>query len=294
MLLVEDGSAGSAGAVAAQVGDSRVRLLRNSGRRGAAATRNVGIQAARGRWLAFCDDDDIWAPGKLAAQLDALAAAGTGWSCTAEVTVDADLRIIGQRRLTQENLALLRYGNMIPGGGSSVVAHADLVRTAGGFDETLSNAEDWDLWIRLAARSELAIVDRPLLAYREWRLSKSTNVRGLTRCYDTVLSRYGALPLPPDRAYARARYLARQKMRARQRLRSSAAYLALAIRHRTHVDCIRAVGALAAPRAVERVEYRRGRRRVPTSWLAEVEGWLAFYRPPVVSRTARYGESPVP
>ena len=39
---------------------------------------------------------------------------------------------------------------------------------AGGFDESLSNAEDWDLWIRLAQRAQLAIVDRPLLAYRRW------------------------------------------------------------------------------------------------------------------------------
>lgn len=278
VLLIEDGSKGAAGAVTRRVGDSRIRLIRNLGCRGAAATRNVGIQAARGRWLAFCDDDDLWAPGKLVAQLDALAEAGAGWSCTAGVTVDAHLQIVGHQRPNQETLRLLRSTNTIPGGGSSVVADAGLVCAAGGFDENLSNAEDWDLWIRLAKRSELAIVDRPLLAYREWPQSKSTYVRGITVSYDTVLSRYGALPLPPELAYARARYFARQKMRARQRLRSSAAYLALAVRHRTLSDGVRAAGVLTVPKAMERTEYAHARRHVPPRWIDEVESWLAPYR----------------
>lgn len=278
VLLVDDGSSGAADAVAEKLGDARVRLLRNRGRRGAAATRNAGIEAARGRWLAFCDDDDLWAPGKLAAQLQALAATGTAWSCTAEVTVDADLRIVGHQRLTQAQLPLLRYANMIPGGGSGVVADADLVRAAGGFDETLSNAEDWDLWIRLAGQSELTIVDRPLLAYREWPQSKSTNVRGMAESYATVLRRAGAFPLSPEPEYARARYLARQRMRARQRVRAAAAYADIAVRHRTPTDGIRAAGALLVPRALERAEHRRARRRIPAVWLAEVETWLAAHR----------------
>jgi hypothetical protein len=50
-------------------------------------------------------------------------------------------------------MRLLANTNVIPGGGSGVVADSTLVREAGGFDESLSNAEDWDLWIRLAQRA---------------------------------------------------------------------------------------------------------------------------------------------
>lgn len=277
VLVVEDGPAGPAASVAARLGDPRVRLIRNTGRGGAAATRNAGIEAACGRWLAFCDDDDLWAPSKLTAQLDALVASGDRWSCTAEITVDARLRVIAHKRVTQDQLHVLGSHNVIPGGGSGVVAEAGLVRAVGGFDESLSNAEDWDLWIRLAARSALTIVDRPLLAYREWPQAKSTNVSGMTLSYNTVLARYGAWPLPPELEYVRARYLARQRRRARQRLGASRAYLALAVRHRTAMDGVRGLGVLTTPRAMERIEHRRAKRRIPDAWIDDVERWLAPY-----------------
>lgn len=278
IVLVEDGSAEAADTVAGQLGDPRIRLLRNVGRHGAAATRNVGIEAARGRWVAFCDDDDLWAPDKLATQLDALATVGTGWSCTAEITVDADLRVVAHQRLTADGMRLLKSANVVPGGGSGVVADAALLRAAGGFDESLSNAEDWDLWIRLAQRSEVTIVDRPLLAYRRWPQAKSLDVHGMTVSFDTVLGRYGALPLSAELDYARSQYLAQQSLRAGRRLRSSAGYLSLAVRHRRLVDGVRAVGALTASGAMERIQHRRARRRIPSGWIDQVETWLAPYR----------------
>jgi len=277
ILLVEDGPPGPAGAVAAQLGDSRIRLLRNVGRRGAAATRNVGVEAARGRWMAFCDDDDLWAPDKLPAQLAGLETAGAGWSCTAEITVDSDLQVTAHQRLNREGMRLLANTNVIPGGGSGVVADSTLLREAGGFDESLSNAEDWDLWIRLAQRAQLAIVDRPLLAYRRLPRAKSTNVRGMTTSFDTVLSRYGALP-SPELDYARARYLMQQGAHSGKRLRSSAAYLSLAVRHRSPVDGLRAVAVLGWPNAMHQIQHGRARRRIPSGWIDDVERWLAPYR----------------
>src|SRR5438105_2362909 len=49
--------------------DRRVRLIRHTTQLGVSAARNTGIAAACGRWLAFCDDDDLWAPRKLTEQL---------------------------------------------------------------------------------------------------------------------------------------------------------------------------------------------------------------------------------
>ena len=50
----------------------RLRTLANDGPRGLAAGRNCGVRHARGRFVAFCDDDDVWEPDKLRAQLAAL------------------------------------------------------------------------------------------------------------------------------------------------------------------------------------------------------------------------------
>ena len=51
--------------------DERVRVIGLGSRGGVAAARNAGIAEARGEWLAFLDDDDIWAPWKLSRQLSA-------------------------------------------------------------------------------------------------------------------------------------------------------------------------------------------------------------------------------
>lgn len=278
VLLVEDGTTGAAADVVRTLDDDRVRVICNVGRHGAGAARNVGVQAATGRWLAFCDDDDIWAPGKLTAQLAALGAADAGWSCTSEITVDADLRVIGHRRIAPDSVLHLPSLNVIPGGGSGVVADARLVRAAGGFDETLSNAEDWDLWIRLSQLSTLAVVDQPLVAYREWPQSKGNNVRGMTTSFATVLERYGATPSTTRLDYARARYLARQHLRAGHRRAAASAYLATAVSHHTIGDVARAAGALTSPAGMQRAGTRRARRRIPTPWLQVTEKWLAAYR----------------
>ena len=72
VLVVDDGSTdGTLKALAPFLGE--VKLLRLSRRRGVSAARNLGIRAARSRWLAFLDSDDLWLPEKLARQMAFLA-----------------------------------------------------------------------------------------------------------------------------------------------------------------------------------------------------------------------------
>ena len=78
VIVVDDASSdGTAGIIQTLYGD-KVRLIRCSENRGAAAARNVGVAAASGHYVAFLDSDDTWEPEKLALQVTALEHATTG------------------------------------------------------------------------------------------------------------------------------------------------------------------------------------------------------------------------
>jgi glycosyltransferase involved in cell wall biosynthesis len=129
--------------------------------------RNHGIQEARGRWIAFLDDDDLWSPHKLASQLRA-AGSTAPWVYTGDVEIDWQGRIIaGQPPLPPDVLMRrLPRWNVVPGGCSSVIATRDAIDRVGGFDPGLINVADWDLWIRLSRIGPPAWVPEPLMGYR--------------------------------------------------------------------------------------------------------------------------------
>ncbi|MDP9433916.1 MAG: glycosyltransferase [Actinomycetota bacterium] len=170
LLVVDDGSPDETQDVLARCADPRLRVLRHERPRGVAHARNTGTAAARGRWVAWCDDDDVWDPAKLRLQLAALAAApGALWSNGGSVYVDSDLHLTRVRRCPRPEtvLADLLRVNVVTGGGSGVLADRELALSLGGFDPALSMYADWDLWARLAAAAPLAVVDRPLVGYVE-------------------------------------------------------------------------------------------------------------------------------
>lgn len=96
VLVIDDGSQDDSAALAARRAalDPRIRPLATPGRLGVAGARNLGIAAARGRWIAFLDADDRWRPEKLALQLPVLQA-GAPIVFSAYDRVDAAGRRLG-------------------------------------------------------------------------------------------------------------------------------------------------------------------------------------------------------
>jgi glycosyltransferase involved in cell wall biosynthesis len=178
ILVIDDGDESRTAELVRQAGDNRVRLLRNSGPRGVSGARNAGIAAARGRWIAFLDDDDLWAPRKLAAQLAMAEACGAAWVYAGDVTVDEDLGVIAAAPppTPQTVVTELRRHNAVPAGSSNVVVRRDVLDAIGGFDPQLRTSEDWDLWLRLAAKSAPACVHQPLVALRTHRRMASRQI----------------------------------------------------------------------------------------------------------------------
>ena len=135
VILVDDGSDDATPHAVTAVGDSRVRVLRNETSLGAAGSRNRGIAEARGSWIAFLDDDDLWSPRKLRAQIDLAVKRGAGFVFSSSVTVDRDLTPTAYRAAPgadQVHDGILR-DNAVPAGCSNVVVRADVLQRVGGY-----------------------------------------------------------------------------------------------------------------------------------------------------------------
>ena len=280
VVVVNDGSADGTkpwlDRLAAQ--DCRIKVVHHDRPLRMSSARNAGIARATARWVAFCDDDDLWAPDKLAAQLSALTAESARWGCTGGVLVDEDLRILGHHRVRGGNVLLdLTSRNVIPSGGSSVIAEARLLRDVGGFDPALPGSEDWDLWIRLARHSPVAAVDRPMIAYRQGRATASTNVDIMRKGREIIFARYGA---PADEREAKAaeamheRYLAKQLLRAGRGRKAASILASLVLKHQQWRELPRAAAALVAPRITDRIGSARAAAVVPNDWRMNADAWL--------------------
>jgi glycosyltransferase involved in cell wall biosynthesis len=165
VIVVDDGSVDETPEQLASLRDERLRVLRLGASHGVGHARNRGVAEARGRWIAFLDDDDLWAPSKLRDQLEIAGEAVLVF--TASCDIDLEGRVVGARRITMgSDLISSQLDSNVIGSPSSVLVRAEVLRRVGGFDERLAILADWDLWLRLLEEGRAAFVNEVLVAYR--------------------------------------------------------------------------------------------------------------------------------
>jgi glycosyltransferase involved in cell wall biosynthesis len=285
VVVVDDGSDDDGRRALDRLTDPRVRVVRHATREGQSRARNTGIEAARGEWIAFLDDDDLWSPDKLREQLDAAAAAHAEFVYTGGVMVDEGRGgevLSGMPLFPPEGILerLLRM-NAIPAGASTVIARSTVVREVGGFDENLVQFTDWDLWIRLAAHGRAAVCPAALVAYclhdSNQMLVEPPDVSDELE-YMVDKHRAAGREMNPDRVYY-AHWLAAGHRRVGRERDAARIYLRAAVRHRDAGHLVRGLAMLVGERAM-----RTGRRVInlvrrrpthlpppppPPPWLAE-------------------------
>ena len=138
VVVVDDGSSDATPVALEAMRDDRLRWHRNEHTTGVSRARNTGVDMAETPWVAFIDDDDLWAPDKLARQLASLRLhPNARWSMVGSVAVDEELQILRHEE-APESATLVQQvlkKNCVPAGGSGVLVSTDLVREVGGFRE---------------------------------------------------------------------------------------------------------------------------------------------------------------
>jgi glycosyltransferase involved in cell wall biosynthesis len=251
IVVVDDASLDATADRVEALGDPRIRVVRNETQRRLPASRNVGAREAQGVWLAFLDDDDLWSPRKLRAQLDTAQASGAAWVYAQCIVVDADKRPLDVHPFPDPDAlpTLLLGGNHVPGGGSNVIVRADRFREVGEFDESLRFFEDWDLWLRLVDVAQPATCPELLVA----RVEHGANMLFRDRAdvgadFERLLAKHGEVT--DEQRLAVAEWIAHEHMRAGLSVRASALYARAALAHRSPGNAAAAVGALFGRRGL--------------------------------------------
>lgn len=196
VLIIDDGSTDETVEWVSKLVDPRVRLI-SQANQGVAVARNQGITGAQGEYVAFLDADDLWEPTKLEKQVKCLEENPlVGLVNTSIVNIDEQGKPLGAVNASDVEGNVLKYiveENLILCGSAPMVRRSCL-EAVQGFDQKLMSAEDWDLWIRLAARYEFAVIREPLVLYRQHLNSKSNNIerhlkhrlKVIDKTFDTV------------------------------------------------------------------------------------------------------------
>lgn len=218
LLIIDDGSADNTTAVVAEIQehDPRVHYVRLPENRGVGFSRHAGLKHVSGRYLAIADSDDLWLPGKLKSQVEAMEkypsieilfgdfwnidhVQGTkargfrqtqaGLAHLVTHPVESDLWIVK----SGVEIGILKADFVQPAG---VLLRAEVFDKVGSFDPSLMTVDHEFYWRAAVLGAKFAYIDRPLIERHRYESSTTNNVlvslmhllTCLDKCRDTAVS----------------------------------------------------------------------------------------------------------
>jgi len=195
--VIDDGSQDATLEVVERISDQRLKVF-SYFNAGVSAARNRGLAKATGEFISFLDADDLWTPDKLEAQLDALRAnpqAAVAYSWTDYID-ECDRFLYPGSHVTANGdvYTKLLLSDFLENGSNALIRREALI-DVGGFDESLCGPEDWDLFLRLAAKYHFVALQRPQILYRLSTNSISFNLaRQEAQCLRVLEREFDRVP----------------------------------------------------------------------------------------------------
>lgn len=165
LLIVDDCSTdGSDDVVAPFLSDARIRYLKNEVNSGAALSRNYALREAKGRWIAFLDSDDLWAPEKLERQILFMEKENCHFSYTYyqeidEISQPLDVTVHGPRHITKAGMLRFCWPGCL-----TVMYDAQVVGLLQIPDIRKNN--DYAMWLYVIDKADCYLLPEILASYR--------------------------------------------------------------------------------------------------------------------------------
>ncbi len=156
--------------------DSRIHLIHLPENRGLTAALNLGIDIAKGKWIARIDCDDIWCSDRLEKQINYLENnQNTKLLGTSFYVIDQKCKIVGEIKRYNSvliNRWLMLWGNCFI--HSSVIFDKKIAIKLGKYDPLYFHGQDYDLWIKFAMNYDINNLEDTLISLRTHQESITT------------------------------------------------------------------------------------------------------------------------
>ncbi|BAY27381.1 putative glycosyl transferase [Calothrix sp. NIES-2100] len=178
LIVINDGSTDSTLEIISKINDSRLKIF-SFENAGGNVSRNRGLKYAVGDFVSFLDADDIWTPDKLESQLQTLQQnpdCKVAYSWTDYIDAHGKFLVSGRHFTANGDVyEQLLINNFLENGSNPLICR-EAITELGGFDESLSAAQDWDMYLRLADKFNFVCVPSVQILYRVSANSLSANL----------------------------------------------------------------------------------------------------------------------
>jgi glycosyltransferase involved in cell wall biosynthesis len=176
LIVVDDGSTDETPELLLSYG-KKIKVITKANK-GPSAARNRGIKAAKGKWIAFLDSDDVWKPDKLEKQVQFIKDNPDIKICQTEEIWIRNGKRVNPRKKHEMHSGWI-YEQCLPlciVSPSSVMIHRDVFEKVGFFDETMPACEDYDLWLRIAPYYPICLVREKLIVKQGGHVDQQSRV----------------------------------------------------------------------------------------------------------------------